>query len=56
MTDGSDTHRDEYLKSGNRKLQSEALEQSSRKPGELFLAEHVAVSEFLSKIPERRGF
>ena len=53
MTDGGDTHRDEYLKSAHRKPQSEAWEDSRRNSGDLSPAEHVAVSEFLSKVPER---
>jgi len=55
MTDGGDPHRDEYLRNGNRKLQSEARE-GFPSTCELSVAEHVAVSEFLSKVPERRGF
>jgi hypothetical protein len=53
MIDGSDTRRDQYLKSANRNPQSETWEDSRGNTGELSPAEHVAVSEFLSKVSER---
>lgn len=53
MTDGGETRRDESLKSANRKVQSEPWDDSRRNPDDLCLAEYVAVSEFLSKAPER---
>jgi hypothetical protein len=53
MTDGSDTHRDEYRKTANRKRHSQGWEESRRNTGELSPAEDVAVSEFLSKVRER---
>lgn len=52
MSDGSDTSRDDYLKSANRKLHSEAWQNSRRNPGKLTPAERSAVSELLSKVPE----
>jgi len=56
MTDSSDPHRDQYLKSANRKPRSEAWEGSRRNTGELSPAEQVGVSELLSKVSERWGF
>ncbi len=46
------SHRDEFLKSTNQKLQSEAWADSRRNPGELSPAEYVAIPEF-PKVPER---
>jgi hypothetical protein len=53
MTNGSDAHQDQCLKSADRKLQGEAREDSRRKTCELSPAKHAAVSEFLAKVSER---
>ena len=56
MTKGSDSSRD-YLESAKQTLKDKACEDShGNSIGDLSRAGHVAVSEFLSQVAERRGF